>query len=214
MAIKDHYRTLGVSPKAKIGDIKKAYRDLAKQFHPDKNPDNKFAEARFLEIHEAYSVLSDDDSRAFYDNERWLSGISNKKEVIVTPEWLLARCKELNTSLQEMDLHRISYKALQEYLLLILEDAHIGILQEYNNEPINSAVVNECLLSCQQLHFSYLQPIIERLKIIAQPYPQLLNDVIGFEKQKEDNARFEKLFPYIIIIITLCLCVMMYFYGT
>lgn len=64
---KDYYRTLGVAEAATPDEIKKAYRRLAKQYHPDANPNNKEAAERFKEIGEAYSVLSDADKRKQYD---------------------------------------------------------------------------------------------------------------------------------------------------
>lgn len=63
----DYYETLGVSRDASKADIKKAYRKLAKQWHPDKNPGDTEAEAKFKQISEAYAVLSDDKKRAQYD---------------------------------------------------------------------------------------------------------------------------------------------------
>ncbi|HVE72800.1 MAG TPA: J domain-containing protein [Thermoanaerobaculia bacterium] len=67
MAEKDYYEILGVKKTASEGELKKAYRDLAKKYHPDKNKGNKEAENRFKEISEAYAVLSDKDKRAQYD---------------------------------------------------------------------------------------------------------------------------------------------------
>jgi molecular chaperone DnaJ len=69
---RDYYDVLGVAKEADDGDIKRAYRELARRFHPDVNPDRpEFAE-RFKEINEAYAVLSDKDARARYD--RWGHG--------------------------------------------------------------------------------------------------------------------------------------------
>jgi molecular chaperone DnaJ len=70
MAAKDYYGTLGVSESASTEEIKKAYRKLAKQHHPDANPGNKQAEERFKEISEANEVLSDPDKRKQYDQMR------------------------------------------------------------------------------------------------------------------------------------------------
>jgi curved DNA-binding protein len=67
MDYKDYYKILGVERKASADDIRKAYRKLAMQFHPDKNPGDKKAEDKFKEINEAYQVLSDEKKRARYD---------------------------------------------------------------------------------------------------------------------------------------------------
>ena len=67
MADKDFYQTLGVDRGADAATLKSAYRKLAKELHPDRNPDNADAERQFKEINQAYDILKDDDKRAAYD---------------------------------------------------------------------------------------------------------------------------------------------------
>ena len=67
MANKDYYETLGVSRDASQADIKKAFRQLAKKYHPDVNKEDENAAQKFKEVNEAYQILSDEQKRAQYD---------------------------------------------------------------------------------------------------------------------------------------------------
>jgi molecular chaperone DnaJ len=69
---KDYYKSLGVAKDAGAAEIKKTYRKLARELHPDKNPGDAKAEARFKEVSEAYDVLSDPEKRKEYDEQRSL----------------------------------------------------------------------------------------------------------------------------------------------
>ncbi|NBO80910.1 MAG: molecular chaperone DnaJ, partial [Actinobacteria bacterium] len=69
---KDYYAVLGVPQNASAKDITKAYRKLARQYHPDANPNNAAAEERFKEVSAAYDVIGNEDKRREYDEVRRL----------------------------------------------------------------------------------------------------------------------------------------------
>ena len=74
MSAKDYYAILGVKSEASAADIKKAYRELAVKYHPDKNPDDKQVEEKFKEINEAYMIVGDPEKRKKYDRIQYDKG--------------------------------------------------------------------------------------------------------------------------------------------
>jgi molecular chaperone DnaJ len=215
MLIKDYYRTLGVNTSATAQDIKKAYRALAVKYHPDKNPGNDLAEAHFKEIQEAYATLSNTRKRELYDEERWLSGMGRKTNYreALTPAWLLGVCQELTRSLAEMDIHRISHNALRAYMLLILSDSHLGVLKQANEHETNTTIVNELLKAAAHLPVRYLPEIEERLLTIAGDDPAMIAAINYALESRIRKARKEQLLPYVVLLLTLGLCLFMYFYS-
>ena len=83
MEFRDYYKTLGVDRKASEAEIKSAYRKLARKFHPDVNPNNKDAEAKFKQLNEAYQVIGDAEKRKKYDElgADWEHGVSQEEMV-------------------------------------------------------------------------------------------------------------------------------------
>ncbi|HEY7166308.1 MAG TPA: J domain-containing protein [Candidatus Binatia bacterium] len=89
MATRDYYQVLGVARKASVDDIRKAYRKLARKYHPDINPGDKSAEEKFKEISVAYEVLSDAEKRKLYDEfgEQGLSAGFDPEKARAYQQW-------------------------------------------------------------------------------------------------------------------------------
>ena len=215
LQLKDYYKTLGVQPSAAMPDIKKAYRALAVKFHPDKNPDNVWSEAQFKEINEAYGVLGDTVKRAKYDDDRWLAGMGSKTSYndAVTPVWLKNVCVELNNSLAKMDTYRMSQRTLQAYILLILEDAHLGILIQEDNVKINNVIIDELLKATAKLELKYLDAVLKPLMIIAGNNEDAKHQILAYAESRHRDEQRSRMFPYVVLLVTLALCVFMYIYG-
>ena len=214
--MKDYYKILGVKPSASLQEIKKSYRALAFRYHPDKNPGDELAEAQFKECQEAYATLSVAQKKAAYDDERWLMGMGGKTQYqeAVTPAWLLKVSIELNTSLAAMDTHRISHGALQAYILLILEDAHLAILLKEGDVSTREAVIKELLKATKKLNAHYLPEIERQLVLLAAGNSDMLQAIYSYTRERMRQEQYERLFPYIIMAITLALCYFMYLYGS
>jgi type VI protein secretion system component Hcp len=212
--LKDYYKILGVKPSASLTEIKKAYRRLAMQYHPDKNPGNPFADVQFREITEAYTTLSDPIRREQYDDNRWHSSAHARREYVqeVTPAWLLKICIDMNNSLAAMDTYRISRGALSDYIMLILSDAHIAVLQKANDDEANKAIIEEVFKAMRWLSFEYLGTIAERLKLVADVTAHH-ETIANYHKQRERDELQRKLYPYIVMMITVLLCLFMYWYS-
>lgn len=213
--MKDYYKILGVNPTATAQEIKKAYRALAFKYHPDKNPENSLSEAQFKEIQEAYSVLSQIDKRAKYDDERWLMGMGGKTQYkeAVTPQWLKNIAAELNASLATMDTYRMSQRALQAYILLILSDAHLGVLQQYNDAETNVAIIAEIIKATKRLEIKYLDEIANRLIILANDNDNVREAIDNHVSERTRFDRQQRSLPFVVILITIALCLLMYIYA-
>jgi molecular chaperone DnaJ len=214
-AIKDYYKTLGVSPSAAQAEIKKAYRTLAVKYHPDKNPGNVFAEAHFKEVQEAYATLSDGYKRSRYDDERWLSGMGGNTEYkeAVTPSWLLGIAITLNKELAAIDTYRMGHGALQQYLLMLLTDAHLGVLKRDSDAETIERIITELLKATDKLNIEYQDEIVKRLMMLADGNKDIEQAIYLHVKENKKEQLRERWFPFVVLLVTLVLCGLMYWYG-
>ncbi len=149
-AKRDYYETLGVSRNASLEEIKNAYRKLAYQYHPDKNPENKDSQFKFQEISEAYEVLSDSIKRERYDQLGYINGVDfygaifSAVSEILSPRFFPS---EQFTSRQGNHLHTT----------INLEFTEPATAQEKNITIQRREICNSCKGLCCAEGYSYKQ---------------------------------------------------------
>ena len=212
--LQDYYKILEVPAAATLPEIKKAYRRLAFKYHPDTNS-GQFAEIRFREIQEAYEELGQTDKRRHYDEERWLAGMGNRArdKEIITPQWILKEAQRLNRHMATVDTYRMSHSALHDYIFLLLSDAHMAILQQDGDMETNHHIVRELLTATKSLKHLYMQPVGDRLALLAAPDNQLISHIFTQVNQSRHSATWEKYMPLVIVLVAILLAVMMWWWG-
>ncbi len=171
-----------------------------------------FAEARFREIHEAYTVLSHVEKRALYDYERWLSGRFHKQAAILTPGYLHLELEKLNAHIAQVDVYRMNKQLLHQYLLFIFSDDKIGIIQLKAGDQDRAGIIAEAAKAAVHLPHYYARDIWERLLLIAANDEERagLQRVLS---RLAREARWQKLFPWLAVLAALLLCMAMYLFG-
>jgi curved DNA-binding protein CbpA len=205
MRLKDYYRTLEVNPLATADELKRSFRRLALQYHPDRNAGNPFAEGHFREIKEAYDVLSDEKSRKKYDQERWLAGSTTRAghSRRTTPTWLLHETARLRRHMETIDTYRMNQPALQHYVLLLLGDEPLDRMREAGDATARARVAGDILAATTHLRPDLLAPIVERLLLLAGEEEGIATMVRTAVEDRYKAALWEKRFPLLLLLVFL-----------
>ena len=212
MQLKDYYKILQIEPSATMVEIKKAYRQLAQQFHPDKNLNDPYAATQFVEIKEAYEVLTDPSKKEYYLQQRWYNQSIGKRKTqgIVTPVNILKQVLELDRYVAGLDVFRMDKNGLQEYICDILNDSTIEKLNSFGEVDVNKEITRQLLNTLRALPFSLLHPIeIRLLKINTDPKTtDLIKQYMIYQKKKNTKKQQE---IWIVLAITITICLLIYF---
>jgi curved DNA-binding protein CbpA len=207
MPIKDYYTLLRIKPNADPYVIKKAYRKMAMEYHPDKIGNNQSTSSYFREIQEAYAVLSNTKKREEYHYQRWLEkSMGHQLDLALTPIQILQLFLKTEQYLHESDSFKMDKNQLAEHLKQLYSKARQMIVLEANDSHIEKESLRLAMLCCKnlsstaQLNLLYhLEPLLARQRVIEAEW--LLNIKAIAKKEQFSNLKIP-----LLVIITVLLC--------
>jgi molecular chaperone DnaJ len=214
-AIKDYYTILQVEPSATLQEIKKAYRKLALQLHPDKNNNDPWSAARFTEVKEAYEVLTNPAKKEYYLQQRWYNQSIGKKRTqdVITPVSILKQALELEKYVSTLDVFRLDKPGLQQYILDLFPASTVDQLHKFNEPGTIREIISLVLRSMHPLPQVMREKILSSLLHLSgtdQPALQLLQE---YKARSAKKHRREKYSLVIIIAATFILCLLIWLAG-
>jgi len=192
--LKDYYKILGVAHDCPQADIKKAYRQLALQHHPDKNQGNKKSEEHFKLIAEAYVILNDPAARNEYDYSRGVKstyrgrGNTSGKP---SPIQYLLQIKAIKNRVLTNGGH-VKQGELYTIIFNLLSDDNITHLLAERDITTNNLIVDEVLTCCIFLNADTKEKVYEKLQKLAVHYSGFNAKLAALEKQPEQPLSPER----------------------
>lgn len=167
--MKDYYKILGVTATSSQAEIKKAYRALAIQYHPDKNNGSRASEEQFKKIADSYAFLSDTDKRIAYDTAKGYRSPYRSNSIQQdepTPATFIAIFRKIKNQVLNAG-GKVNRNALYNVLTNVLSDKTIAILVAADDTHCNSLIIDEILISCIFLDDIHKQKIYPKLLALA-----------------------------------------------
>jgi curved DNA-binding protein CbpA len=211
--IKDYYKILDLPPQASQKEIKKNFRRLALQYHPDVNPGNKYAQAWYHEIKEAYETLCDADLRDAYLQQRWLLKSQGKKyenSIPLTPDFILQHINKIDEQVTQMDHFRMGHAHLQKLLLAALPDEYIDALKSYQDGNINRSIVLTMLHAMDPLEHKYIRPVLQHLQKLQRDDAFIEKAIADYKRQRDRQQLWEKYQGLVFFFVSILLCLTIY----
>jgi hypothetical protein len=215
MQVKDYYKILEVAPAASQQEIKQAFRRLAQQYHPDKNAGSAAFGMHYMEIQEAYKVLSDPQQREAYNYKRWYLRSTGQPytQTALTPAAILEQCRLLRQYVAEMNVFHIPFDAVSGHIRQLLSSNAISVLHEYNDQGVNRNIVQQLLTAATPLPPRYFTPVCGLLLQVAANDPLAQNDIQQALQQKKQRHTWDRYKWILVLVITALICWLMYWYG-
>lgn len=214
MQLKDYYKILGIEPSSSVSEIRKAYRNLAQQFHPDKKPGDQYAALKFEEIKEAYEVLTNPSKKENYLSQRWYEqsqGRKNFKTEPSTPDELLKQSLELYRYSAGQDAFRMDKEGLATYIKQLLSDNIIQNINKFKDREATLQIIRLLIKTSRNLLPKQLREIGQQLYKLAGENEISKELITEFLKQHNKENNWQQYKIPLMLLLTILLCFLIYF---
>ncbi len=211
MTLKDYYSILHIPSTASMDEVKKAFRKLALLYHPDKNPDSRFATAKFAEIQEAYAVLGDRKKRTEYNYSRYFqsSGVS-QQPLAGSADDILRASFELRNKLAGMDPFRIDRDQLFFEVSRVLSDHNIRLLSDAPFTDTHQKIIRHLTESFQHLSLDHVKELVGKLQSIHPEETVAHKELNEFLLHARVQHYWNKYQFLIALVVALMVCLFIY----
>jgi curved DNA-binding protein CbpA len=208
---KDYYRILHIKPSATGEEIKIAYRKLAKQYHPDRNPGDSLAAAEFANIAEAYSVLSDEESRKQYNYSRHLTAPGEYQRPAEQIETLINRVNEANKYLRFVNEAHFNKDTLFYSILGVLPE-DIDLLAGANAAKLKTFLekILEAALHLNSFQTKKLEQHLQPLLATNEWFQKSMEAIIQRQKKSEQWDKYKVILA---VVLAILLCFIIFYEG-
>lgn len=209
-----YYQILEIPADADQLTIKKSFRKLAMQYHPDKNSSNSFSQAHYLLIQEAYQTLIDPERKKAYDTELWLSQKQSFYQgTALSPALIIKRLQRLSEAVLIKKQFYILEDHLTAFLLDAMNEINMPIFLAKANKNEQEAFADYILFLAKDLPKSFRDQIFERLKnTLGQQLEDIDFKISSIQKQKRTADWYQKNISWLLFAIGVLLCLLMYAY--
>lgn len=211
--MKDYYKILELDVSATQQEIKKAYRRLALQYHPDKNQGDPYAAAQFTEIKEAYEVLTNPQKKQYYLEQRWFQQSMGRKktEQVITPVTVLKTALEFDRHVSKLDIHRVDKEKLYQYVMNeLISDDIVTRLNNFHEKESNAAIAGFILKNIfviSPANLGNVQSRLEKLEL-DESFKEKIKQ--RFSQLDRQHAR-EKFMPWLMLMVVILISLVIYF---
>ncbi|GAB2996807.1 hypothetical protein GCM10027284_13060 [Cyclobacterium sediminis] len=218
----DYYKLLGVLTTSTTEEIKKAYRQLALKYHPDRNSGDKKSEAFFKKVTEAYTILSDPEARESYNweykksqqnsnNQNQQKRAQPKQEKQVTPTVILSGFHDIKKKVNGIEKSRINQSALYNSLNELLSVINLNFLISWGDTETNKQIISEVMICCKVLPYSYVEKLSSKLAKLAGSDNETIHEIFNYlksQKKKQFRKKYGLLIglgTFVVILILMAL---------